>query len=251
MEPAEEPRCTNQMVVREFGSPEPTQVCSCAAGLIHMHDCPVSLGLPCLHFDEGSSEALEREQVERSRGRLMDDYLTRTYFHRVRSLAPAGDPILRRREELYAFYATVELDEAELAGQGDEEYERERERLIDLRKKREEARAQREERTREERARERARLGIKTVVEKAREAVENQGNIASSVVDDIKLPDSKPRRRRRRRKPGGERAPAAGAGHAPQNKDASPGGEKPKRRRRRRRRRGGGGGGGGGGAAPA
>ena len=240
MEPVEDaPRCANQMHVRESnGAADPTLVCSCAAGLVHMHDCPVSMGLPCVHFRDAEPDVCSRLEWEKVHDRLMMDYLTRPYYHRIHSLAPAGDGWNRRREELYAFYATVELDEAEFGEHDEEEYARERERLLVLRRKREEARKEREERSREERAQERARLGIKTVVEKAQEAVASQGNIASSLVDDKQLPAKQPRRKRRRRRGRDGVAAAKSAPEAPK----ADGGEPRKRRRRRRRRRGGGGG---------
>jgi len=240
MDPVEAPpSCVNQILVRELsGRLEPTQICSCAAGLIHMHDCPVTLGLPCQHFHPGTaSSGVTVQEAEQVHDRLMQDYLTRPYAHRVRSLSPAGNPWHRRREELYAFYATVEL-EGEAPEQDDEDYERERDRLIELRRQREEIRKEREERTREEKARERARLGIKTVVEKAQEAVATQGNVMSSVVDDLQLPEqqTRPRRRRRRRgpgRPGDAPGAAAGEGGAGAESPAAP-----RKRRRRRRRRG-------------
>jgi hypothetical protein len=246
------PRCANQLHVgMDGGAPEPAPLCSCAAGLIHMHDCPVTLGQECVYFRalEGEPEVTSVTEEEEVRGRLMSTYLSRSYFHRVRSLAPAGDPWNRRREELYAFYATVELDgkggvdpEAE-----DDRYQRERDRLLVQRRKREEADKAREERTREDRARDRARLGIKTVVEKAQEAVASQGNVASSVVDDVELPaeQKKRRRRRRRRKPPGEPSGAAPPPSRPAGEGAAPpppaqeGGQEraPRRGRRGRRRR--------------
>jgi len=245
------PRCANQLHVGMDGSaPEPGSFCSCAAGLIHMHDCPVALGLECLHYREleGEPAVTSVTDEEEIRGRLMSTYLSRSYFHRVRSLAPAGDPWNRRREELYAFYATVELDPegGATADQEDDRYETERDRLHAQRRKREEADKEREERSREDRARDRARLGIKTVVEKAQEAVASQGNVASSVVDDVELPtEKKRRRRRRRRKPEGEAGPPQPP-RPPAGEDAprpaAPGDEKerPARRGRRRRRRRGG-----------
>ncbi|MCK6461870.1 MAG: hypothetical protein L6Q95_18475, partial [Planctomycetes bacterium] len=113
MEPGESgPRCANQVHAHVGGGrPEPTQVCSCAAGLIHMLDCPAELGLSCAFFQplEGPPAALDAAAADEVHSRLMHDYLSRAYYHRIRSLAPAGNPWLRRREELYAFYATVEL----------------------------------------------------------------------------------------------------------------------------------------------
>lgn len=239
------PRCANQLHVgMDGGAPEPAPLCSCAAGLIHMHDCPLGMGLECVYFrplegEPGVTSVTEEEQL---RGRLMSGYLSRSYFHRVRSLAPAGDPWNRRREELYAFYATVELHgKSDMdPDQEDARYSKERDRLLVQRRKREEAEKQREERSREERARDRARLGIKTVVEKAQEAVKSQGNVASSVVDDVQLPaePKKRRRRRRRRKP---QVPGSAGGEAAPPPPAQ--GEKeraPRRSRRGRRRRRGG-----------
>ncbi|MHC4972376.1 MAG: hypothetical protein ACYTG3_08585 [Planctomycetota bacterium] len=248
------PRCANQLHVGMDGAaPEPAPLCACAAGLIHMHDCPVAMGLECVYFRplEGEPEVTSVTEEEEVRGRLMSGYLSRSYFHRVRSLAPAGDPWNRRREELYAFYATVELGGKSDADpdQEDDRYQRERDRLLIQRRKREEAEKEREERTREDRARDRARLGIKTVVEKAQEAVASQGNVASSVVDDVELPaePKKRRRRRRRRKPQGgpQGGPPAGEPRAdgaapPPPAQGGEGERAPRRRRGRRRRRRGG-----------
>lgn len=224
MEPAETgPRCSNQVHARVGGgAPEPTPVCSCGAGLIHMLDCPVDMGLPCAFFRalEGTPASLDYPAADEVHSRLMHDYLSRTYFHRVRALAPAGDAWQRRREELYAFYSTVELEGTELPDD-EEGYERERERLVGLRKEREEARQQREDMTREEKARERARLGIKTVVERAQEAVALQGGQA---VDEPLTEGGGP---------GGEETPPPG-GPPPAGDE-----RRPRRRRRRRRRSGG------------
>jgi hypothetical protein len=183
-----------------------------------MLDCPVDMGLPCAFFRalEGQPSAVDMRTADDIHSRLMQDYLSRAYYHRIRSLAPAGDPWNRRREELYAFYATVELEGGELPDD-EEGYERERERLIGLRKEREEVRRQRDEMTREEKARERARLGIKTVVERAQEAVALQAGQAPPAPEE-----------------GGALGPEEPA--AP----ADPGPERRGRRRRRRRRRSGG-----------
>ena len=254
------PRCANQIHVRgERGAVEGGPICSCAAGLIHMHDCPVTAGLDCTHFRPLGDDppALDLKEAEDLRERLMQDYLSRPYYHRVRSLAPAGNPWARRKEELYAFYSNVELgkDQGRSIEAEDESYERDRDRLIEQRKKREAVRAEREERTREERATERARLGIKTVVEKAQEAVAAQGNVASSFLDEVKLPpgEKKPRRRRGRRK-GPSKATGDKPAGPPKPRAEATGEPKKRKRRRRRRRSGGGGpggGGGGGGAPPA
>jgi hypothetical protein len=214
MEPSETgPRCANQVHSHVGGErPEPTQVCSCSAGLIHMLDCPVDMGLPCAFFRalEGPPASVDFAAADELHSRLMQDYLSRTYYHRIRALAPAGDPWQRRREELYAFYATVELEGQEQPD-NEEGYERERERLLGLRKEREAERAQRDEMTREEKAKERARLGIKTVVQRAQEAVALQ---APCPVETPPAPEeggpggegpltpesTEPRRRRRRRR---------------------------------------------------
>ncbi len=221
MEPVEGgPRCANQVHAHMGGGrPEPTQVCSCGAGLIHMLDCPVDMGLPCAFFRplEGAPASVDAVAADELHSRLMQDYLSRAYYHRIRALAPAGDPWQRRREELYAFYATVELEGSEL-DDDEEGYERERERLLGLRKEREEIRAQREEMTREEKAKERARLGIKTVVERAQEAVALQP--PGPVGDPPATGEGGPRGE-------GPLPPAEGEG-------------RPRRRRRRRRRRSGG-----------
>ncbi len=224
MEPVETgPRCVNQVHSHGGGQrPEPTQICSCSAGLIHMLDCPVDMGLPCAFFRalEGAPASVDFAAADELHSRLMNDYLSRTYFHRIRALAPAGDPWQRRREELYAFYATVELEGAEMADD-EEGYERERARLVALRQEREEARKQRDEMTREEKAKERARLGIKTVVERAQAAVALQ---APGPVEARPEPEGGG--------PGGEETPPA---------EGPPGQSerRPRRRRRRRRRSGG------------
>jgi hypothetical protein len=222
------------------GKPEPTQVCSCAAGLIHMLDCPVELGLPCAFFRalEEEPAALDATAADEMHSRLMHDYLSRTYYHRIRSLAPAGDPWLRRREELYAFYATVELEGHEPTDD-EEGYERERERLCGLRQEREEARKQRDQMTREEKARERARLGIKTVVERAQEAV-----ALRSSENEPEAESGPPRRSPEVAEAGGHggEEPAAPAGREAEAAPEGPPEGQPRRRRRRRRRRRSGGG---------
>jgi hypothetical protein len=119
MDPVDAPRCANQVYVKADRSPaEASVVCSCPAGLIHMHDCPVTAGLLCRHF-QPFDEAAEQPPItvreeEALRDRLMGDFLSRPYYHRVRSLAPQGDAWHRRRAELLAFYA--EDDPASAAG---------------------------------------------------------------------------------------------------------------------------------------
>jgi hypothetical protein len=191
-----------------------------------MLDCPVELGLPCAFFRqlEGPPAALDAAAADDVHSRLMHDYLSRAYYHRIRALAPAGNPWLRRREELYAFYATVELEGRE-PFDDEEGYERERERLHALRREREEARKQREEMTREEKARERARLGIKTVVERAQEAVA----LRAGPEETAPGPE--------------EEAGGPGGEEPPEPAPDAPEGPPRRRRRRRRRRRSGGGGG--------
>jgi hypothetical protein len=232
------------------GDPEPTLVCSCPGGLIHMHDCPVMNGRECRFFQEGEGEALEPAAYEEAHTALMADFLSRTYIHRVRGLFPEGDPWGARRREIEERYAE-ETDEdpsdRELSPEEQERYEEEKERLIAQRKHREEARAEREAKTREEKARERAKMGIKTVVERAQESVAARGNVSDSIVDDMPAPErpaKKKRRRKRRRRPeGGDRAKSApsgspggkGSGEGPSGD--KPSGDRPPRKRRRRRRR--------------
>ena len=221
-----------------------------------MHDCPVSLGLECVHFGErtGNAVAMPEREVEDLHARLMEDYLTRSYHHRVRSLAPAGDSWHRWRDELARAYAEEADAEAkddaasdaeakDDAASDDEAYEREKERLIAQRKRREEERERRRAANKDVAA-ERARHGIKTVVEKAQETVADRGNVATSYLDDIELPKKsragRPGRRRRRGSEGGE-PPSAQA--KPQPKAAREGApDRPRPKRRRRRRRGGSGG---------
>jgi len=226
---------------------EPTLVCSCPAGLIHMHDCPVMLGLECCHLRPAADPTeVAPADYERLHAALMDVFLSRSYVHRIRGLAPAGDDWQRRRDLLGAEYADQAPGDADepLAPDEIQHYEEERDRLISLRKKREERERERQERSREERARERARMGIKTVVEKAVDAVAATGNVASSVVDDMKLegePGTKKKKRRRRRRKGkGGGGPAAGGQPRRESPKGDGGGRPkgaPKRRRRRRRRR--------------
>jgi len=214
----ESPVCAHQVHVEgPDHETELGQVCVCEAGLIHMHDCPVALGLRCRHFAEPSDafERLSLRDYDLLHGRLMADYLQRSYVHRVRSLDPeTRDAWQVRRRELAALY--VDEPEAEPAAveREDQEYEEERDRLIARRKEREAIRKEREEKTREEKARERARMGIKTVVEKAQESVAAQGNVASSYLDAIELPSAPAKKRRRRRRKSGSGAGAAPDGGA-------------------------------------
>jgi len=225
-EAGEHLRCVNLVHRSGARGPEPSLVCSCPAGLIHMHDCPVSLGRPCVHFKErpGPPEALPDREHDSLHERLMDDFLTRTYFARVRSLAPGagGDAERRRaREEDYAAFLREYDDDADVAAI-EAGYERERDRLQEIRKRAEEARAG-EENVLD--AAERARRGIKTVVEKAQETVAAVGNVASSYVDDVELPQGErgggagagapPRKRRRRRRRGRNPGSAGGAAPSP------------------------------------
>ncbi|MHC4938932.1 MAG: hypothetical protein ACYTHK_08190 [Planctomycetota bacterium] len=230
------PGCANHLhLAARRGDPEPTLVCSCEAGLIHMHDCPVMNGRECRLFEDGDGKVVEADAYEESHTRLMEIFLARPYLHRVRDLTPEGDAWVRRKEELAAHYSeelAEDTEGAELTPEQEEQYSEEKERLIDQRKRREEARAEREAKSREEKARERAKMGIKTVVERAQESVAARGNVSESIVDDVKLPASKKKRRRRRRSGGSESAPQK------QSPAPAEGSEKPRRRRRRRRRRG-------------
>jgi len=237
------PGCTHHihLAVRR-GDPEPTLVCSCPAGLIHMHDCPVMNGRACRHFEAGQGAPVESAAYEEAHTGLMSDFLSRPYVHRVRSLAPEDDAWMRRRLELLERYAAeVEEDPAgeEITPEQEERYAEEKEHLIAQRKRREEARAEREAKTREERARERAKMGIKTVVERAQESIAARGNVSDSIVDDVKLPGGarKKRRRSRKRRTGGAE-PAARSEPGPAKEGAPGDGKSAPRRRRRRRRRG-------------
>jgi hypothetical protein len=230
----------------ERGRAAPSNVCSCPAGLIHMYDCPVSLGLECVHFGERTDEvaAFPEREFEELHARLMEDYLTRSYYHRVRSLAPEGDSWHAWRDELARAYAEdVEAEAGEAAARDDESYEREKERLIEQRRRRDAEREQRRTASKDAAAAERARHGIKTVVEKAQETVADRGNVATSYLDDIELP-----KKSRSGRGGGRRRGSGGGGPSggdttPKPKPAAEGAsERPRPRRRRRRRRGGGGG---------
>lgn len=234
------PGCAHHLhLAARHGDPEPTLVCSCAGGLIHMHDCPVMNGRACRFFEEAEGEVVESAAYEEAHTRLMESFLARPYFHRVRDLVPDGDAWTQRRDELRERYA-AELDEdtagADLTPEQEEQYAEDKERLIAQRKRREEARAEREAKSREEKARERAKMGIKTVVERAQESIAARGNVSESIVDDVKLPAAKKKRRRRRRSDGPKNEQKA----APKSDSAAPaeGSATPRRRRRRRRRRG-------------
>lgn len=231
--------CTHQ--IHESGArghPEPTQVCSCAAGLVHMVDCPVSLGLPCVHFEPlENPEPVARQEAEAARERLMESYLDRVYFHRVRSLSPEPSAWQRHKEELNRRYqpeAEAELGEEEVADVSG--YEAERDRILERRRRLEAERAEAAEKE-QAAATERQRRGIKTVVQRAQESVAARGNVMSSYLDDVELPPSKEggqgrRRRRRGRRSNGD---SGAAGGSPARKSGTAG----KRRRRRRRRPGG------------
>ena len=290
-EAAGDPRCKHQLHYDGGGYLEPSSICSCPAGLVHMHDCPVTLGLPCVHHADHGGEPTRAPAAELDslHGRLMEDFLSQAYRHRVRSLQPQGDAWMRRRDELAELHEaggaaeSADGEPSERQQAEDERYEREKERLIAQRKQREEQRAAQEEKIREELAAERARRGIKTVVERARESVAAQGNVATSWLDAVELPggatrrsrrgrgrkggggagDAAPaeaggtgRKRGRRRGRGKGPRPAGEGGAAPAPGEGQAGGQPPsgapgsgKKRRRRRRRRGGGEAGGAGGGA--
>jgi hypothetical protein len=251
---ADRPGCLHHVhVTVPRGDPDPSLVCSCPAGLIHMHDCPVLLGLDCVHFraSEQAELLLDDRDFDKLHSELMQDFLSRTYAHRVRSLAAVSDAWELRREDLLRRYAEEWEDEGdgEVTPEEEERYVTERERLIERRRVRDQERAEREQKSREEKAVERAKMGIKTVVEKARESIAARGNVSESMVDDLELPPGEARgnskRRRRRRKsgaPDAKRAAGGGAAESPGGPPAAApdsggeGGGKPKRRRRRRRR---------------
>ncbi len=287
--------CTHQILMRRVGGDiEPSSVCSCPGGLVHMLDCPVEMGLGCRHFepwpdelneadgpsepdgrpepdevsetpdaehvevpapappdptsDSAKPEILDEREFEELRGRLMQDYLSRSYHHRILALAPeknAYEALCDEREAAYADFA----DDENAGGFDEEKYLREKEQLFEQRRRREQLRKEREDASREAKAQERARLGIKTAVERAREVVAETGNVASSVVDGVELEKTKrsPRRGRRRGRrrtdgdasgPPRRRGSGGGEGRSPAGGGEGSGGEgKPKRRRRRRPRK--------------
>jgi hypothetical protein len=275
----DEPRCANQAHVRvERDESEPTNVCSCPAGLIHMQDCPVTLARECTHFREPNEEvrALPPVEFEQLHAELMEDYLTRPYVHRVRSLAPDEDGWERYRRELGERYCGADSEESEIDAPeevDDSGYERERERLLAQRRKREQVRMEREEqekREKTERAREKAERALREAEERRARERTAQKEAAEAAREEEGARTAQPRsrrRRRRRRTPGEQAAPRAGAAPAGEGgareqggprKPAGPGrppaadGEKPRRKRRRRRRnRRPSGNNGGGGSAPA
>ena len=247
----ESPRCNHQVRVAEGGRAEPSLVCDCPAGLIHMYDCPVTLGLRCIHFgDDGfPPEAVEVRVHAELHERLMADYLSRVYAHRVRSLDPNGDDWHRRQVELAMVYEAFEPEADDAPDEVSEAYERERERLLKIRRKREEQRQAREEEEKRARAA-RARAHAERL---AREA---ERRAAARARQPRARPKRQPapegaggapgggegppkRRRRRRSKPRGAGAPEGLNPAASEGRKERPGGDesKPRTRRRRRRRR--------------
>lgn len=239
------PLCAHQVHTRTEGiGVEPALVCSCPAGLIHMHDCPLVAGLSCLHHEEPAEvpRTLEAHDFEKLHAELMEDFLTRPYYHRVRSLAPAGDPWQERRRELAERFPVAEAEEETAPDadgapdEVDETYRAERERLLRQRRKKEEQRKEREEQEQREKA-ERARARLEEALRKAeaRAAREKPDSPAART-------EETPKRGRRRR---GRRRTSKASGSAPEPSGATPGprekGEredgKQQRRRRRRRRR--------------
>ncbi len=222
----ESPRCSFQVYLRaESEGPEPSEVCSCPAGLIHMHDCPVTLGLECVHFTriEAEPEAIDAVAYSDYHERLMGDFLSRRYFHRIRSLAPKGDAWHERQAELAERYKDMEPEADDAPDEIDAEFEAERARLLAIRRKREEQRQEREEQERQEkqrRARERAERALKEAEARA-----------------AKRPRSAPAKKHRRPWKKTEDA-------APKAETTATDKPRKKRRRRRRGRRGKGGGGG-------
>ncbi|MHC4930568.1 MAG: hypothetical protein ACYTGV_00035 [Planctomycetota bacterium] len=256
----DEPLCANQAHVRvERDATEPTNVCSCPSGLIHMQDCPVTLARECTHFREPAGETftVQPAEFERLHADLMEDFQSRLYIHRVRSLAPEEDRWERYRKELGERYAGAESEEPETEAPDDADdsgYERERERLLAQRRKREQVRMEREEqekREKAERAREKAERALREAEERrARERAERKEAAPSREEGGARSPEPQGRRRRRRRRrpAGGQAPPRAGAAPAgegaarEQSRPAGAGGppaaegEKPRRKRRRRRR---------------
>jgi hypothetical protein len=157
-----------------------------------MTDCPVSLGLACVHFRalEGRPEPIDPKEADRLFDALLDDYLTRPYHHRVRSLAPEPDPWRRRRDRIAEEYAALEPELEE--GIDDETYEAEKTRLVEARRRRD---AEREERKRQEDDAKRAAKGLPPRVprdrpprsaEAARRAeAEGRGEEEDAPVDDL------------------------------------------------------------------
>jgi len=247
MDQAVSPGCVHHVHVRiDHAGAEPTTVCSCPAGLIHMHDCPMTMGLACVLFEAAEpGEGLPAVGYESLHNELMGQMLTRSYVHRIRNLDPAGDAWSRLREELRERYAAEEIppdDEGEIS---EERYEQERERLLAHRRKRDEALKEREEQERKEkeaRAQELAERAIRAAEERARREALRPA------------PEPKKKRRRRRRSKEKSAEPGTPGPPQPKPKPQAEGGAtepraRPRRRRRRRGRRSGGGGADSGGAA--
>jgi hypothetical protein len=236
----DDPRCTNQVWVRDEREARPSTVCACDAGLIHMHDCPVALGLDCSHFAPRAEDAdsLEAREYEDLHDALMGAYMTRAYFHRVRSLSPVPDSWQRRREGIGEVYADLQVEPDDAPDEPSEAYERERARLLEIRHKKEEQRREREE---EERKAKEARVkaNMERLVRQAARRAEAKARRKSQAEAPGEADPGtgegapKRRRRRRRKKPAGPQPGPAADAPAAAPSDA---GAKPKRRRRRRRR---------------
>lgn len=239
-EGADSPGCARQVCVRgERGRVEPRPFCSCPAGLIHLHDCPVTVGLPCVHFaPEAPPQPVDAAEADRLFGLLSEDWLTRSYTRRIRSLAPRPDAWQERRAALEAEYGPELGPPVELTPDEIEAYEREKERLINLRRERE---AQREESVKLD-AVERARRGIKTVVERAQESVAAQGNVAtSSYLDqppegEAEGPGEEEGEEQGEPQQGGEEETGAAPPPPSEAPPTTPSDQRTGRRRRRRRR---------------
>ena len=245
----ESPRCNHQVRVVEGGQAEPSLVCDCSAGLIHMYDCPVTMGLRCVHFDDDASppEAVEARAHAELHERLMADYLSRVYGHRVRSLDPDGDAWQSRRAELALVYEAFEPEADDAPDEVSEAYSRERERLLKIRRKREEQRQEREEEEKRARAA-RARAHAERLAREAERRAAARARQPKARPTQRPAPEGtgqpesgagRPKRRRRRRRPRGAGA-AEGQGPAaaePRKEGSGDGESKPRGRRRRRRRR--------------
>ncbi|MEE8106357.1 MAG: hypothetical protein V3T86_12550, partial [Planctomycetota bacterium] len=186
MESPEIERCAHLIHhAGDRGRTLPGGFCQCPAGLIHANDCPISNGQECVHFKErdGAPEGLDERAYEKLHVQLSEAFVSRRYFHRVRSLCPAGDAWHRRKARLEELYAGTE-DEApfEDVEKVDAAYVIERDKLIEARRKRDAAREERKQQEKD-RAAEQARIRVKTVVERARDTVAEKGNVATSYLD--------------------------------------------------------------------
>ena len=75
--------------------PEATDLCSSPIGMVHMYDCPLSMGRTCTYYEAAGTEreVLDDDAVVGRRNALHMDYLRWNYRRRVRSLGQDRDAV--------------------------------------------------------------------------------------------------------------------------------------------------------------